>query len=163
MILRRKLFIAVGIVLALAILLPVIHHYQLASAEASYIAKLKAQGEPMELAQLVPPAVPADQNSADAFLKALALFEAGNSLLQTNYFSGMKMVAPGKAVPRFQEPKAEGYFATNSWEEVAAAVGQDGKAFELLQQLIDRPHLDFQIHYEREVGTGFNFNDFNIV
>ena len=121
-----------------------IHHYQLRFAEASYIAKLKAQGEPMELAQVIPSPVPAGQNSADAFLKTIALLNADKSLLGTNYISGMKMVAPGKATTRYQLANAEGGMATNSWEEVAAAVRLNSKAFELLQQMIENPDLDFR-------------------
>ena len=63
---RLKILIAVGIVLGLAILVPVIHHYQLRAAR-KYIAELKAQGEPMELAQVIPPPVPPDKNGALLF------------------------------------------------------------------------------------------------
>jgi hypothetical protein len=160
--LRRKILIVAGAVFGAAILIPVIHHYQLRFAEAAYIAKLKAQGEPMELAQVIPPPVPASQNSADAFLKSVALFNADKSLLGTNYISGMKMVAPGKAATRFQQANAEGGMATNSWVEVAAAVRQNGKGYELLQQLTDRPNLDFQIHYGRGFGDGFNLNNLHL-
>ena len=160
--LRRKTLIVAGVVFGVAILIPVIHHYQLRFAEASYIAKLKAKGEPMELAQVIPAPVPADQNSADAFLKALALFDADKSLLRTNDISGMKMVAPGKASTRVQQANAEGSFATNSWEEVAAAVRQNSGAFGLLQQLTGHPDLDFQIHYERGFGDGFDFKNMHL-
>jgi hypothetical protein len=51
--LRRKLLITAGIVLGVAILIPVIHHYQLRAATEAYIAQLKAQGEPMELSQVL--------------------------------------------------------------------------------------------------------------
>jgi hypothetical protein len=156
---RRKILIIAGVAVCAAVLIPVIHHYQLRFTEASYIAKLEARGEPMKLAQVVPPPVPADQNSAGAFLQAAALFKADKSLLETNHLAGMKMIGRGKAVARFQQPEAEGDSATNSWAEVAAAVRQNGKAFELLQQLVAHPDLDFQFQYERGVGAGFNFND----
>ena len=67
------MLIGVGIVLGLAILVPVIHHYQLRWAVEKYIAELKAKGEPMELAQVLPPPVPAAQNSTDIFRTAAAL------------------------------------------------------------------------------------------
>jgi hypothetical protein len=156
--LRRKILVFAGAVFAAAILVPVIHHYQLRFAETSYIAKLKAQGEPIELAQVIPPPVPAGQNSASAFLKAVALFDADKSLLWSNDISGMQMVAPGKAATRFQQAVAKGSFATNSWEEVAAAVRQNTGAFTLLQQFTENPNLDFGIHYERGFGAGFNLN-----
>jgi hypothetical protein len=160
--LRSKTLIVAGAVFGLAILIPVIHHYQLRLAEASYIAKLKAQGEPMELSQVLPPSVSADQNSASNFLKAVALFEAYKSLLSTNEVSGMKMVAPGKASTRFQLANAEGDSATNSWTDVAAAVRRNSGAFDLLQQLTIHPDLDFQIHYERGFGDGSTFSNMHL-
>jgi hypothetical protein len=160
--LRRKTLIVAGAVFGVAILIPVIHHYQLRIAEASYITKLKAKGEPMDLVRLIPAPVPADQNSATAFLKAVALFEADKSLLSTNYISGMKMVAPGKATTRFQLANAEGGWATNSWEEVAAAVRLNSNAYDLLQQLTIHPDLDFQLHYERGFGDGSNFTNMHL-
>jgi len=159
--LRGKILIVTGVVFGAAILIPVIHHYQLRFAEASYIAKLKARGETMDLAQALPPPVPAGQNSADAFLKASALFDADKSLLSTNVIYGMKMVAPGKASSRLQQPDAEGGLATNSWEEVAAAVRQNSGAFDLLQHMIVHPDLDFQIHYERGFGE-FNLQNLHL-
>ena len=160
--LRRKMLIFAGAVFAAAILIPVIHHYQLRIAEASYIAKLKAQGEPMDLAQVIPAPVPADKNSVSNFLKVVALFDADKSLLSTNYISGMKMVAQGKATSRYQQAKAEGSFATNSWEEVAAAVRQNSGAFDLLQQIINKPDLDFQIQYERVFGGDIRFDSMHL-
>ncbi len=69
---RLKILTAVGIVLGLAILLLVIHHYQLRFAVEKYIADLKARGEPMELAQVIPPSVPPDKNGAPLITNALA-------------------------------------------------------------------------------------------
>ncbi len=70
---RLKILIAVGIVLGVAILIPVIHHYQLRAATEAYIAQLKAKGEPMDLAQVIPPPLPPEQNSASNFFKAVSL------------------------------------------------------------------------------------------
>ncbi len=94
----------------MAILIPVIHHYQLRAATEAYIAQLKAQGEPMELAQVIPPTVPPDQNSADTFRKAVALLDADQGFLGTNYgVDCMRMVAPGKAMLRWQQPDVQSY------------------------------------------------------
>jgi len=55
---RRKILIAVVAALAVAVLIPVVRHYQLRFATEAYIAQLKAEGEPMDLAQVLPPTVP---------------------------------------------------------------------------------------------------------
>src|ERR1700690_1596197 len=95
---RRKILIIAGIVLGVAILIPVIRHYQLRFAVESYIAQLKAKGEPMELAQVIPPPVPPEQNSAPLFWKAMALFTTNNNVLATNWLVPMHGIAPQKAI-----------------------------------------------------------------
>ncbi|HLZ53437.1 MAG TPA: hypothetical protein VKS19_03065 [Verrucomicrobiae bacterium] len=157
--LRLKIFIAAGIVLVVAILVPVIHHYQLRAATGAYIAQLKAQGEPMELAQVIPPPVPAEQNSADTLRKAAALFDADQSLLETNQADGMRMAAPGKAMICWWQPDVRDYDSTNSWDDVKTAVARNEKSFALLQQIIVRPNFDFQIKYENGVA-GLDFTNF---
>jgi len=153
---RRKILIVAGIVFGVAILIPVIRHYQLRFAVANYIAELKAKGEPMDLAQVIPPPVPPEQNSADIFRDADALFNesfhADKSLLETNFVYGMQMVAPGKAMIRWQQPDIRDIDGTNSWENVTAAVVQNTKAFALLQQIIEKPAFDFKIKYEPGVA-----------
>jgi len=147
-----KILVAAGILLGVAILIPVIRHYQLRFAVASYIAELKAKGEPMDLAQVIPPPTPPEQNGADVFRSAASLINADESLSYSNYVYGMKMVAPGKAMIRWQQPDVRDRGGTNSWEDVEAAVNQNAKSFALLHQIIDRPDFDFQIKYERGVA-----------
>jgi hypothetical protein len=149
---RGKILITVCAVFGAAMLIPVIHHYQLRFAVAKYIAELKAKGEPMDLAQVIPPPVPPEQNSADTLRNADALFNesfhADKSLLETNFVYGMQMIAPGKAMIRWQQPDIRGIDGTNSWENVTAAVVQNAKAFTLLQQIIEKPTFDFHIKYD---------------
>lgn len=149
---RWKILIVVGIVFAVTILIPVIRHYQLRFAVESYVAQLKAKDEPMELAQVIPPPVPPEQNSADTFRSAAALLVTDQSLLITNSPSGMRMVAPGKAMIRWQQPDIRDVNGTNSWENVTAAVVQNANAFALLQQIIEKPAFDFEIKYEPGVA-----------
>jgi hypothetical protein len=71
---RRKFLIVAGIVLGVAILIPVIRHYQLRLAVVNYVAELKAKGEPMELVQVIPPPAPPEQNGVPFITNALADF-----------------------------------------------------------------------------------------
>jgi len=134
--------------IAVALLASIIRHYQLRAATNAYIAELKANGEPMDLAQVMPLRVPADKNSAETLREAAALFKADSSLLTSNVYCSMRMVAPGKAMVCSQQPDARDYNVTNSWDEVVAAVSQNKESFGLLHQVIEKPVLDFQIHYE---------------
>lgn len=155
----RKALIIGGTLLALAILIPIVHHYQLRAATNSYLAELKAKGEPMDLTQVLPPPVPPDENSADTFRKAAALFKGDHSLLSSNTYVCMKMVAPGKAMVCSQQPAATDYDVTNSWEEVTAAVAENAASFRLLRTFIENPQFDFGINYSQ----GFDHLDFRSV
>jgi transposase len=101
---REKIWSAVGGALILALLILIIHHYQLRFAVKNYIAELKAKGEPMELAQVIPPPVPPDKNSAPLFWKAIARFATNNDVLTTNWLTPMQEIAPGKAVISWAQP-----------------------------------------------------------
>jgi hypothetical protein len=68
---RRKILIVVGVIFGVAILIPVIRHYQLRFAVESYVAQLKAKGEPMELAQMIPPPMPSEQNGVPQIMNSL--------------------------------------------------------------------------------------------
>src|SRR5579862_4145304 len=159
--LRRKILIVFGVFFGVAILVPVIRHYQLRAATEAYIAQLKAHGEPMDLAQVIPPPVPPEQNSAETFRKAAWLIDADTHLDYTNYAYGMEMIAPGKAMVCWRQPDVRDSDSTNSWESVEVAVAQNEKSFALLRQIITKPNFDFQINYDRGVAN-LNFTNFNL-
>ena len=96
---RSKILIALAGALGAVILMAVIRHYQLRADTDAYIAQLKAQGERMDLASILPPPVPPEENGADTLRQVAALLDTNTTLLKTNYdIPAMKMVAPGKAM-----------------------------------------------------------------
>ena len=136
---RRKILIAVGIVLGVAILVPVIRHYQLRAATEAYLAQLKAQSEPMDLAQVLPPPVPAEQNGAPLITNALAQIDTDqiytNSLIFKNDPLGMsRSIEPGKKIVGWRQPFIHdlegyggGYYPTNTWEDLGAQLAERQK------------------------------------
>jgi hypothetical protein len=88
---HRKILIVMGVVLAVAILIPVIHHYQLRAATEAYIAELKTRGEPMELAQVIPLPAPPDQNGVLFITNALANLKY-ESVAGSNTPPAMRMI-----------------------------------------------------------------------
>src|ERR1700733_6046516 len=144
---RRKTLIVAGIVFGVAVLVPVIHHYQLRFAVESYIAELKAKGEPMDLAQVIPPPVPPEQNSAPLFLKAAALLTTNDDVLNNNPPPDMRGVAPGKAMVGWAQPEIRSSDATNSWEEIKKALEQNGEALNLFLQITNSSLFDFNLQY----------------
>jgi hypothetical protein len=147
---RWKILIAVGIVFGVAILISVIHHYQLRAATESYIAELKAKGEPMELAQAIPPPVPPEQNSASFFLRAVALLTTNyDDVLSTNPPVAMHGVAPGKAVVSWEQPEIRDTGMTNSWQNIQKSLQQNAGALSLLAQLTNSSLFDFNLQYDQ--------------
>ena len=146
---RLKVLIALGIVLGGAILVPVIRHYQLRAATEAYIAQLKAQGEPTELAQVIPQPVSPEQNGVPFITNALADLES-DSIAVTNAPPAMRMVAPGNAMVGWQQSDiTDIQWATNTWEELGrelTAVNNDLVSF---QRLTNHPVLDFGLDYQK--------------
>ncbi|HEY3761350.1 MAG TPA: hypothetical protein VGN23_06345 [Verrucomicrobiae bacterium] len=144
---RIKILIAIGIVVIAAIVIPVIHHYQLKAEVNAYIAQLKAQGEPLDVAQVIPPPVPAEQNDAPAFLKIASKVDATWDVLESNRPPEMRMIAPGKAMVGWQQPDVRSSDGTNSWREIQAALNQADDIIHTAQQITNRPQLDFNFDY----------------
>jgi hypothetical protein len=152
---RWKIFIAVGILLGVAILIPVIHHYQLRAATEAYIAQLKAQGEPMELAQVIPPPVPPDQNAASVITNALAQIDLEsnytNSIIFNNEPYAMNRIIPGKKLIGWRQPfihDPDGYsYPTNTWDDLSAQLSDRQNDINDFRKLIKKPTLDFYYNY----------------
>jgi hypothetical protein len=149
--LRQKLLITVGNVLGVAILIPVIHHYQLRAATEAYIAQLKAQGEPMELGQVIPPPVPQEKNGVRFITNALANLKY-ESVAGSNTPPAMLGILPGRAMIGWQQPRIIGSQATNSWEDLGRDLAAAKGDLNSFQSLTNHPILDFNLDYE----TGFD-------
>ncbi|HEX5400134.1 MAG TPA: hypothetical protein VFY06_13900 [Verrucomicrobiae bacterium] len=165
--LRRKVLIAFAFALGVAILVPVIRHYQLRFAVEKYISELKAQGEPMELAQVVPPPVPPEQNGAPLITNALAQLDSDSSatnwVILGNAPVDMNRTIPGKAMAGWHEPVIHSadtwpHDVTNTWDELAAQLASRQNDLSALRSLIEKPVLVFHMNYSdiRDLGLPFH-------
>ncbi len=145
---RWKILISLAGAVCAVILVAVVRHYQLRMATQAYIAQLRAEGEPMDLAAVLPPPVPPEKNGANTFRQAAELINTNTTLLKTNYdILTTEMVAPGKAMISWQQPDIREVTVTNSWQQLATAVAQNMNVFALLHQIAGKPDFDFQIQY----------------
>ncbi len=157
---RRKTLIVAGIVFGVAIILPVIRHYQLRFAVESYIAELKAKGEPMELAQVIPPPLPPEQNGVPFIISSLTNLENKyRSIVQTNSPTAMCEVLSGKAMVRWQQPAIIGFnentwpltnnLMTNTWEDLGNELASIKDDLNTFQILTNHQFLDFNLDYQQ--------------
>lgn len=158
----RRILTVIGLLVAGVILASIIRHYQLRAATTAYIAELKAKGERLDVAQLLPPPVPTDQNGSEIFRKVADLFPTNQTLLSSNFsYGGMMMVAPGKAMIRATQPDLRDFTSTNSWEDLRLSVAQNAGLFASLHQLIDKPNFDFGVDYQNGM-TDLNFTNLHL-
>lgn len=146
---RWKILIGLAAALGIVVLAAVVHHFQLKSAVERYRAELKAQGELMELAEVIPPQIPPDKNSAARFLAAVSLFATNESVLTTNCPFVMRGVAAGKAQVVWQQKNIHDLGMTNSWEDLALALEADKEAFNRLVAITNSSVFDFGLQYEQ--------------
>ena len=146
---RRKILMVAGIVLGVTILIPVIRHYQLRFAVASYIAELKAKGELMELAQVIPPPTPPEQNGVPFITNALANLKS-EGLVANNPPPAMLMVARSRAMIGWQQPDLR-ISGRNTWEDLGRELAAAKSDLDSFQSLTNHPILDFNLDYQKGV------------
>ncbi|HVU28671.1 MAG TPA: hypothetical protein VHG71_13180 [Verrucomicrobiae bacterium] len=152
--LRWKILIGIEIVVVLTVLISVVRHYQLRFAVDKYISELKAKGEPLELAQVIPPPVPPEQNAVPLIINTLTNFENAYNIIETNPPSAMRVVASGKAMIGWRQPIIVGFdeiglggLLTNSWEDLESTLAAAKDNLNCLQNLTNHPALDFNLDY----------------
>ena len=146
---RRKILIVVVVALGVAVFIPVIHHYQLRAAVNGYIAELKAKGEPMELAQVIPPPAPPGQNGVPFITNALANLKS-EGLVANNPPPAMRMVAAGRAMIGWQQPDIRSSDGTNKWEDLGRELKNAKSDLDSFQSLTKHPILDFNLDYQKD-------------
>jgi hypothetical protein len=153
---RRKILILAVAVLGAAILIPVIRHYQLRAATETYIAQLKAKGEPMDLAQVIPPRVPPEKNGVPFIKNALANLKS-ESIVGSNPPPAMLMVACGRAMIGWQQPDIRSSDGMNQWEDLGRELAAAKGDLDSFQSLTSHPILDFNLDYQKLPYLSLNY------
>jgi hypothetical protein len=103
----------------------------------------------MELAEVIPPRLPPEKNSASQFLVATSLFATNENVLTTNWPIGMRGVAPGKAQVMWRQNFIRDSGMTNSWEDLTLALEANKDAFNRLLVITNSSMFDFVLQYEQ--------------
>ncbi len=145
---KEPVLLLVVALMALGLGVGVMVYYQHAKRSvADYQKQLVANGEKLAVEELIPKTVQPEENGANAFFRALTMINFSPDVLYSNPPSGMTMVAPGKARVGWAQPDIRSKEATNAWEDAYIAVGNFSAALTLLEELIEHPHLDFNVNY----------------
>ena len=115
-----------------------------------YKSELAARGEKLTVAELMKDYKTPEHNSASLLRRAFTL-NYRDGVANTNAPSTMRMIAPGKAMVGWQQPRLIDYSgkATNTWEELADDLERSREAIELLHQMVEHPALDFGLDYSQ--------------
>jgi hypothetical protein len=143
-IISRKSVLRFGLLLVLVGIAATALHFYWNRSAADYRKRLQARGEKLLIAEVIPPAVPAEQNSAVPFEQALALLSTNPAVLHTRPPATRQMVAPGRAMVGWRQPYVRSDTGSNSWEQTESVLSRSLEALELLRQMVHRPVLDFQ-------------------
>ena len=123
-------------------------HYQSTSELEAYKQQLRAQGEKLEVSELVPPSPSPEDNGADLASSGLQLLTNDLSDLFKYSPPKMRLITPGRAMVGSMQPDARNDEATNTWEQVAAALAAERPGMELIKEAAACPTIDFRLDYQ---------------
>ena len=125
-------------------------HYQNTSRLEAYKQQLRAQGEKLDVSELVPPPPKPEDNGADTLKQAFSLYGGGIEYHLIHLMPwNQRMIAPGRAMVQAGQPEVRNFDSTNTWESAQAAVAAAEPAFALMRQAAAYPVIDFQLDYRQ--------------
>ncbi|HET7625033.1 MAG TPA: hypothetical protein VFM25_07185 [Verrucomicrobiae bacterium] len=135
------------IVAALALLRSTVHSQ---NAVEKYKNQLRAAGEKLTIAELVPPRPESGKNGVGIFSQATNYMNFGFSdILSTNSPFPMRFVISGKAMTVWKQPEIWYNSATNSWDDLGRALEMRGAALDLLREIPEYQQIDFELDYKQ--------------
>lgn len=139
-----KVLIAAAIVAGLLFILIEVPHYRAKVAVRSYREQLKAQGEKMTIAELIPPLSAEEVNNGRELLAAL-----GRVGYPTNPPPCMRWVAPGHALVGSLEAILPTEYTSNCWPELGETVKANQEATAAIRAALEKPALGFLVNYQQ--------------
>lgn len=120
-------------------------HYRLKAATEKYKQQLRASGEKLSIAEVLPRHPLPEKDGTLIFREATALLRTGRNILETNTPPTMRLIAPGRALVGFAQADIRDDRAINTWDDLGEQLAAETEALDLLRELIDRPNLDFRL------------------
>ena len=134
--------------LTVVVLVAAVDHFYWKYRVDAYKRWLLSRGEKLKIAEVLPPAVPMEQNGAALVRSAISMLSSVQ-YDYTNQLDSMQMIAPGKAIVGWAQANIRDRYFTNTWDDVMAVNDAAQPGLELLKQAMNRPGLDFHPDYEQ--------------
>ena len=152
---RRKILLAIGSLIGLAIGFVAVEHWRGARALAKWEAAMHAKGEKLTIRELTPSVPPGVNGAGDFQSNATHLPRLGRVLL-TSLPGVIRILPSGRAVSLLQYTNwpERGYVRSGGTNrlgpsDLAADVAKGGRALASVHAALRQPVLDFGINYER--------------
>ena len=144
-----KLAWILGGLMAAVFLLGYAIHLRSKDLLEEYKRKLRAAGEKLTIAELLPPPVPPERNNAEAFRSIMDVLKRTGDFPYSNMPPVMRMVAPGKAMVGWRQSQVRNDDASLEWEQTDLALAPYRAALDFLPPLVEQPVLDFDVRYQQ--------------
>lgn len=141
--LKRKILIAVVVIVILAVLWPVMLHHRAMSQVGKYRKQLAAQGEKLTIAEIAPHPTADEQASAREVLAAI--LSLGPAI--SNYPPTMKMLAPGRILLTWKEESLPDPDSSNLWPELQSQYQSRQQRFDELRAALKGPSGQVNLDY----------------
>ncbi len=141
--------IGIGAVAAAVFIFGYVTRLRSKGAVDEYKERLRAAGEKLEVNELIPAKVSAEQNGAALLREAGKLADTSGTFFFSNPPTPMRIIAAGKAMVRWRQPDVRDVDGTNSWDEAGALLARHGLTMDLLRQGTARRTFDFELNYRQ--------------
>jgi hypothetical protein len=144
-----KLLLVIAVVLVVVLTWLSISSVHSKNDVERYKERLRVAGEKLTVDELTPPRASPESNGVPIFEEAVSNLVLDTTVFGYNPPQPMVMVAPGKAMIRWQQPDILNNDATNSWDFAKSALQSNSVAIALLQRAAERGQFDFGTDYKQ--------------
>lgn len=141
----KKVVACLARLMALGLFLLIAHWRAKAGAE-KYKAQLRAQGEKLSIAELIPVPPASGSNGVQVVINAAARLSGLDSKVQPTV---MKMVQPGRARVTWMQPVLPTDQSSNIWPELQSELEAHKSTFAELREGLAKPLLHFPLNYQQ--------------
>lgn len=140
----RRLFVSLMLLAVSLSVLGVAEHHRRKWRLEAYKAELVKQGVEFDLAKLIPPMPPEEDNGA--FLLAAGAVQLKNPY-KFNSVWPMKFLEAARARVEWRQPQPDGGGGTVTWAELSSVLESNKVALQQMREAVRKPRMNFGLNY----------------